>query len=296
MDEEFSLNIIKEINKVRSNPKDYSQNIKDNINCFQGKVLKLPDSKIGIITKEGPDAYIECAKFLETTSPIQKLKKNESLNKIAEEFLNKIQNTEINEIDNIDMEEIIDKYGNFSGNFSRAIDFGGNSPKNVICNLLVSDGDKNRSQRESLFNNELKLIGAASGKHKSFSFCSVIVCCEEFFENEIENEEKEFSLDNENDKKYFMNEFKKKKSGLKNNDDNYNYNHCKKNNVLNNHFENNENVVNDEDENDMIGVKKITKEIKEIIEKGKRKKLIKIIKIMEDGTTNTEITKETIDD
>ena len=296
MDEEFSLNIIKEINKVRSNPKEYSQNVKNNINCFQGKVLKLPESKIGIITKEGPDAYIECAKFLETVSPIQKLKINESLNKIAKEFLNKIQNTEINEIDNIDMEKIIDKYGNFSGSFSRAIDFGGNSPKNVICNLLVSDGDKNRSQRERLFNNELKLIGAASGKHKSFSYCSVIVCCEEFYENEIEDEEKEFSLDNDNDKKKFMNEFKKKKSGIKDNEDNYNFNNFIKNNHLNNNFEDNENFVNDEDENDMIGVKKIKKEIKEIVEKGKRKKLIKIIKIMEDGMINTEITKESIDD
>ena len=296
MDEEFSLNIIKEINKVRSNPKEYSQNVKNNINCFQGKVLKLPESKIGIITKEGPDAYIECVKFLETTSPIQKLKINESLNKIAEEFLNKIQNTEINEIDNIDMEEIIDKYGNFSGHFSRAIDFGGNSPKNVVCNLLVSDGDKKRSQRESLFNNELKLIGAASGKHKSFTYCSVILCCEEFFENEIDNEEKEFCIDNDNDRKYFMNQFNKKKYGIKDNDDNYSSNHFKKNNVLNNHIDNNENDVNDEDENDMIGVKKIKKEIKEIIEKGKRKKLIKIIKIMEDGMINTEITKESIDD
>ena len=42
---------------------------------------------------------------------------------------------------------MVEKYGTYSGNISRALDFGGETPENVLVNLIVSDGDPTRDQR-----------------------------------------------------------------------------------------------------------------------------------------------------
>ena len=56
------------------------------------------------------------------------------------------------------MEDIINKYVSFSGQFSRAMNFGGETAGMAIINLVVSDGDPSRGQRESLLSNEIKKV------------------------------------------------------------------------------------------------------------------------------------------
>lgn len=80
---------------------------------------------------------------------------------------------------------------------------------------------------------------------------------------------------------------------------NINYNDFKNHQILcgksNNNFNNN-NTNDDDDDFDLPpGVKSVDKSEKIVIENGKKKKVIKIVKHMEDGSTETEINKETID-
>ena len=72
------------------------------------------------------------------------------------------------EIDNIDMNQIIEKYGSFSGNF----EFGGENAEQVIMNLIVNDGDKSLSQRDSFLDGNLKVVGLAIRKNEYFGNCS----------------------------------------------------------------------------------------------------------------------------
>lgn len=60
-----------------------------------------------------------------------------------------------NDLENIDMEYIINKYGSFSGYFSRPIDFGGETSKQSFIYLIVSDCDKSRGQKESFLSTEI---------------------------------------------------------------------------------------------------------------------------------------------
>ena len=82
----------------------------------------------------------------------------------------------------ISMDEIINRHGEFNGNFSRAMEFGANTSEQVVINLVVSDGDKSRGQRDSLLNANLKKIGVATGKHDTYRTCTVIVSCTQFTE------------------------------------------------------------------------------------------------------------------
>ena len=100
---------------------------------------------------------------------------SKGLTGIANDLLSNIQNCEPDELDSINMNQIIEKYGSFGSYFSRAMEFGGENAEQVIMNLLVNDGDKSRSQRDSLLDDNLKVVGIASGKHKYFGNCSIIV-------------------------------------------------------------------------------------------------------------------------
>ena len=263
----FSVEVANELNQLRTSPQTYSKRIRDYKKFFKGTVLRLPGSNVGIQTQEGAAGYEEAAEFLDNHKNINALKLYKPLCLIAKDFLTEVQKTDINEVNQIDLESIIGKYGNFSGAFSRAIDFGGTEPDLVISNLLVSDGDESRSQRVSMFNEQLNLIGVATGKHTQYGQCTVILTCTQF------------NCINPDDDKYLVEE---KKPTLTNQPTKLK----SKNPTQKQNFE---------DPDCPEGVRKVVKSESEVVEGGKRKKIIKTVKYMEDGSVQTEIEKEVIE-
>ena len=67
----FLSELVQEINKVRSNPSSYADIIDSYKQHFQGKILRLPNSNVGIKTQEGADGYDECARFLRSAEPAE---------------------------------------------------------------------------------------------------------------------------------------------------------------------------------------------------------------------------------
>ena len=153
----FSKEVIEYFNMVRSNPKKFASIIREYKQYFKGKVLRVPNSKVGIMTKEGADAFEEAAKYLDSVKAINTVKYNVGLTHVAKEVVDAAAKTDdINSLDELDMDAIFEKYGKFVGAFSRAMDFGSKDSKMVIINLIVCDGDSSRGQREGIFNSELK--------------------------------------------------------------------------------------------------------------------------------------------
>ena len=176
--------IINQINQLRTDPKAYGEKLQLYSTYFDdSKILRVPGSNIGIRTTEGRDGYIEAANFLKNEAEaVKPFEENHGLTLIAQEFLDSVVKVDPSEVGDISMDEIINKYGEFNGNFSRAMEFGANTSEQVVINLVVSDGDKTRGQRDSLLNGNLKLIGVATGKHEIYRTCTVIVSCTEFIE------------------------------------------------------------------------------------------------------------------
>ena len=165
----FEREIINELNAVRLNPQSYISLLREYKNYFhKNEILKVPNVKVGIKTIEGPSAYEEAAKFLENQKPINPIKCHKGLCKVALELLDVIQRTPIENINSINTEKIIQNYGTFLGSLSQLIDFGGTSPQLVVSNFLVSDGDSNREQRETLLSKDLKKVGIGFGAHEEF--------------------------------------------------------------------------------------------------------------------------------
>ena len=186
----FLRQLVDEINAVRTNPAAYASKVEGYIPYFQDKILKLPDQRVAIKTQEGAAAYEECVNFLKSAEPTAAHVPSRGLTRIANDFLSGVQSVDPSQISTIDMNSIIDKYGAFQGNFSRAMEFGGNTPEQVVINLLVSDGDKTRSQRDALLNPILKRIGVSQGKHDIYRIVTIIVSCT-VFQNNVDSDDTE---------------------------------------------------------------------------------------------------------
>ena len=185
----FLREVVEEVNKARTNPSSYADKVEGMKAHFQGKILRLPNSKVGIKTHEGADAYEECAKFLRTAESLEPMVPSKGLTKIANELLEVVQK-DVSQIGSVDMNAIIDKYGSFTGSFNRVMECGGSTPEQVVINLLVSDGDKSRGQRDGLFIKSLKRIGVASGKHDDYGTATIIIFCTKF-ENSVDSDDSE---------------------------------------------------------------------------------------------------------
>jgi len=195
--------ILDEINLVRKSPIKYAEYLSEILKYFKNNnILLYPYTKIGIQTKEGADAVNEAISFLNIQEEFDTVEINKYLNYIAKQYIIEIKDKDVNEIDKNDLENVINEYGDFSGYFGRSIDFGGENAKQVISNLIICDGDENRSQRESLFEKSIKYIGIATSEHKIYENCTVILYSTKFKPNKkFKKEEKQREKEEEENEK-----------------------------------------------------------------------------------------------
>jgi hypothetical protein len=289
---DFNEELILEINLLRTNPQMYAIKISKYMKYFKGNLLCLPESNAGIQTEEGAEAFQEAIDFLNKQPTIEPLTTSKGLCRIAEDFIAIYQKSDTGELANKDMEEIINKYGSFSGSFSRAMDFGGETPEMAIINLVVSDGDPSRGQRESLLSTEIQKVGVANGKHNVYRHCSAIITSTEF-ENTVDKDDKGLLTEKNQVKNENKKEESKKVEGIE------------KNNPVEKNKENEKDVklksekkITEAKDIEKLppGVASIDKTEKIIIENGDKKKVTKIIKNMEDGSKQIETIKEILDE
>ena len=179
--EDFRLRVIDEINMVRRNPQDYAEKIRKYATYFKGKILKIPETT-PIMTTEGPKAFEEAAFYLDNLDSLPQLKYCPGLTHSAHDALLDIQKLEdVNEMDELNIDTYLEKHGEIVGHFAQAVDFGSSTPELVVINLLVDDGDENRSNRMNIIDNKYKLIGVSTGSHPVYHNCTVLMYARHFF-------------------------------------------------------------------------------------------------------------------
>ena len=176
----FAQKVVEEVNKIRLNPKTYSNKIRGYLSCFQGNVLRIPKQP-GLMTQEGPTAYREAADFLLSLPKLQPLSIDNGLTSVAQEMATELSHyEEFEQMNEIDRDSIIEKYGHDEGQFGESTDFGSMTPEMVVINLLVDDGDKNRSNRKMLFKETYRKIGCGCAPHSTYKSVTVIMFATNF--------------------------------------------------------------------------------------------------------------------
>ena len=176
----FAQKVMEEVNKIRLNPKTYSNKIRGYLSCFQGNVLRIPKQP-GLMTQEGAAAYREAADFLLSLPKLQPLTADPGLTGAAQEMASELGHyQEFEQMDNIDRSGIISKYGEYEGQFGESTDFGSLTPEMVVVNLLVDDGNKSRSNRKMLFKESYRKIGCGCVPHNHYKSVTVIMYATNF--------------------------------------------------------------------------------------------------------------------
>ena len=184
----FAEQLVNEINEFRTNPKEYSKKVEKYIGYFKGKTLMIPGTNTGMKTQEGAEAFKEAVDFISKLEPIEPLEPSKGCSRICKDFLEEVQKVDPNEIDKINYDGIIEKYGAFQGNVNRELDFGNETPEQIVMSIITSDGDPTRSHRDNLLSTNLKKIGIANGTHNIYWFCTVIIFCTKFINNVDEDD------------------------------------------------------------------------------------------------------------
>ena len=195
--------IIEEVNILRSDPKKYSDKLERYKTYFTDDIIQIPEIDVQVSTQEGVVPYTETIEYLKNQEPVEQLIASRALFEIAQEILDKVVDSETGEIEESLVEKIIDSHGNFSGKFTRAMDFGGFTSEQIVINFIVCDGDPERTQRDPLLGKGLTKVGVAFGKHNIYSTVCVFVSCTEFESNNSDDtpifKDVKFSIDDENE-------------------------------------------------------------------------------------------------
>ena len=173
--ERIKREVIAESNRIRTNPKAYIPILEGYLKNFDGNLLTLPDKHEILETEEGPRAYKEAIEFLKNQKPINVIEYDEEASKVALEYSKFLSNSKEGQVeDENQIEQRVEKYLDYDYSISENIDFGGSTGVEVIVNLLVDDGVKNRTHRDNLFSDKYEYYGVGVFEHPDYDFCTVI--------------------------------------------------------------------------------------------------------------------------
>ena len=175
--EEIAKEIFQQHNLIRSSPQTYIPKLENSLKYYKDNKIYSPPDEDPIKTTEGPEAVQEAIDFLKNQNSLPTLKLSEQINKACQDHIKDIGPkgmTGHEGSDGKNISERIEKYGEWDGDIAENLDFGFKKAENIIMNLLIDDGVKERYQRSNIFYPKFKYIGIGIGPHKDYGTCVCI--------------------------------------------------------------------------------------------------------------------------
>ena len=174
--EEIESELFQLHNELRTKPQNFLPKLRDLLPHFKDKVFTIPGEE-PIQTFEGITAVEEAIDFLKSQKPVKELTLNEDISKACKDHLEDIGPkgmTSHEGINGTNIGDRIEKYCEWDGSCAENMDFGFKKAENILLNMLIDDGVKERFQRFNLFNPDFQIIGIAVGPHKIYGICAVV--------------------------------------------------------------------------------------------------------------------------
>ena len=174
--EEIALEIFNEQHRVRTEPRSYIEKLERAKTFFKDKIFRHP-AEIPIETYEGVKGIEDAIEFLKNQEPLEPLKASRELSKAAKDHAIDIGSKGLSSHEGSDgsgISDRVEKYIEWDGALAENLDFCYKFAENIVMNLIVDDGSKEKHQRSNLFNPEFTFVGVGCDKHKTFKICTVI--------------------------------------------------------------------------------------------------------------------------
>jgi uncharacterized protein YkwD len=175
--EEIVKEIVQQHNELRVNPQSYIPKLENSLKYYKENKIFAPPEEDPIKTTEGPEAVQEAINFLKNQKSLPKLILSEQICKACQDHIKDIGPkgmTGHEGRDGKNISERIEKYAEWDGDIAENLDFGFKKAENIMMNLLVDDGVKERYQRSNIFYPKFRYIGVGIGPHKDYGTCVCI--------------------------------------------------------------------------------------------------------------------------
>jgi hypothetical protein len=182
----FSLQVLKEINYAREHPDEFLEKLnelKETIKDSKDNCLFIEN--VPFIYNNLPKSLDDAINFLENQKELPQLIYNKTITQACDYLLDELvshDGLDDDNADNYSLENRLSKFGHPFGENYELIDYGMFDPEFIVINFILGDGDKNKFERNVIFNPKMKYIGIASGILSSEKICTIINFCEEFYD------------------------------------------------------------------------------------------------------------------
>jgi uncharacterized protein YkwD len=169
--------VIREINKVRTNPGAYANYLKQERAYYYGLLIRRP-GKVPVRTREGRTALEACIAVLEKTAPVGALLPDESLSRATGLLAAEQARTGAMGHVCADGRTLKDRVTQFCGDrymqMAENISYGSREARAIVIRFLVDDGIPSRGHRINLMNPSYTHCGVTMASHPVYRHVCVI--------------------------------------------------------------------------------------------------------------------------
>ncbi|MFH1029574.1 MAG: CAP domain-containing protein [Pseudomonadota bacterium] len=177
LDKKYSIKVLSEINLARCEPRTYANLLREFRGRFQGELYAQPGITTPVQTSEGVKAVDEAIIFLSRQKPLPPLTWSNGLAAAADELAEEQgRSGDTGHVgrQSHSMLERVERHGKWESHIAENIGYGPDDPRNMVMQLIISDGVPDRGHRMNTFSMAFNTAGVACGPHPEFESMCVI--------------------------------------------------------------------------------------------------------------------------
>jgi uncharacterized protein YkwD len=171
----FEQQVLVALNAARTDPAGLTRDLRDYRTSFDGRLVHFPGRAAAMITHEGVKAVDEAIAFLDRQPPLAPVETSALLTASARDLAADQAHGGVGHqaSDGTWPNDRLRRHGG-GGTISEVVSYGAVDARDVVRQLIVDDGERERGHRHILYAPDLRFAGVACGPHPQYRTMRVI--------------------------------------------------------------------------------------------------------------------------